>query len=90
MSCIQIDHHTPDKPKVIRMAEMLQIDQDTVTGKLLRVWIWADQNGLLGPKFCASSAFIDRLTAHKGFAAAMQDVSWLTIEDGALKTGKKS
>ncbi len=81
---IKVEHTTPDKPEVIKMAAMLRIDPDAVTGKLIRVWIWADANTVDGSAVPATMAFIDRHTHCKRFAAAMRDVGWLTGEDGAL------
>ena len=34
MAWIKLDHVTPDKPEVHRMAEVLKLDADTVLGKL--------------------------------------------------------
>ena len=45
---IKIEHVTPDKPEVWEMAELLGIDADSVAGKLLRIWIWADQQTISG------------------------------------------
>jgi 5-methylcytosine-specific restriction endonuclease McrA len=82
---IKIEHTTTDKPEVIKMAAILKIDQDAVTGKLLRLWIWADQNSVDGADVMVTHAFIDRLTDRKGFAAAMVSVGWLSGEDGELR-----
>jgi len=81
---IKIEQTLPDKPEVIRMAGRLRIDQDAVTGKLLRVWIWADSNVIAGDGIPITSAFLGRLTNRKGFAAAMRAVGGLTGEEGAL------
>lgn len=82
---IKIEHTTPDKPEVIRMAGILRIDQDSVTGKLLRLWTWADQNSIDGADVPVTHAFIDKLTDRKGFAAALVTVGWLDGEDGMLR-----
>jgi len=74
---IKTEHTLPDKPEVIRMAAMLEIDQDAVTGKLLRIWIWADQNSVSGENIPVTTAFLDRLVDCKGFTAAMVAVGWL-------------
>lgn len=81
---IKLEHTTPDKPEVIRMATMLRIDQDAVTGKLLRLWIWADQNSIDGEAVLVTHAFIDRFTGCKKFSAALLAVGWLAGEDGNL------
>lgn len=66
------------------MADALRLDQDAIVGKLIRVWSWADQNSVNGSAVKVSAAFLDRLTAKKGFAAAMRSVGWLSGEDGNL------
>jgi len=66
------------------MATVLKIDQDAVTGKLLRIWIWADQNSVDGESLCITHAFIDRLADKKGFANAMLAAGWLIGSDGFL------
>lgn len=81
---IKFEHVTPDKSEVIRISVILKIDQDAVTGKLLRIWIWADQNSIGGNDVAVTESFLDRLTHRKGFASAMRDVGWLTGEDGLL------
>lgn len=81
---IKLEHTTPDKPEVVRMATILKIDQDSVAGKLLRVWIWADQNSVSGEDITVTEAFIDRLTNKKGFASAMRAVGWLENGDETL------
>lgn len=81
---IKFEHTTPDKPEVIKMANILKIDQDSVVGKLLRVWLWADQNSLTGEGISVTEAFLDRLTCKRGFASAMRTVGWLKGIDGQL------
>lgn len=81
---IKFEHTTPDKPEVVQIAAHLRLDQDAVVGKLLRIWIWADQNSIAGSAVPVTEAFIDRLVGRKGFAAAMRRVHWLEGQDGAL------
>lgn len=81
---IKLEHTTPDKPEVVTLAALLQIDQDAVTGKLFRIWAWADQNSLSGVPVSITGAFLDRLTSCKGFAAALRAVGWLSGDDGNL------
>lgn len=81
---IKVEHTTPDKPELVRMASALRADQDMVMGKLLRVWIWADANSVNGASIGVTEAFIDRLAVRRGFAAALRSVGWLAGEDGAL------
>jgi len=82
---IKIEDNTPDKPEVVAMAARLRMkDPDTVTGKLVRLWAWANRNSVDGHQISITRAFIDRLTACKGFAAAMEAVGWLEGKDGLL------
>jgi hypothetical protein len=81
---IKLECTTPDKPEIVHMAATLRIDQDAVVGKLLRVWVWADQNSVAGAKVTITASFIDRLTSRKGFAAAMRAAGWLLGDDGAM------
>jgi hypothetical protein len=81
---IKIEHTTPDKPEVICMAQRLKIDPDSVVGKLIRVWVWADQNSVDGNGVTVTDAFLDRLAHRKGFAKAMRGCGWLDGKDGGL------
>lgn len=81
---IKIEHVTPDKPEVISMAEILDIDQDAVFGKLCRIWIWADQQTLFGCAVSVTEKFVDRVSGVVGFAAAMKKAGWLVTEKGNL------
>ena len=66
------------------MAERLKIDPDAVVGKLLRVWVWADQNSIDGNGITVTDAFLDRLTHCKGFSVSMRVCGWLAGENGGL------
>ena len=45
---IKIEHATPDKPEVHKMAEILNTDPNAILGALVRLWIWADQQSIDG------------------------------------------
>lgn len=81
---IKFEHSTPDKPEVIRLAAELGIDHDAVVGKLLRLWIWADQQSVDGNGLGVTKAFLDRITSCQGFADALIKVGWLTAKDDSL------
>jgi hypothetical protein len=78
---IKVQICTPDKPEVHQMAEMLEIDPDAVTGKLLRIWIWADQQTIDGNAGTVTKSLLDRITAVSGFAESMLQVGWLERTD---------
>ena len=74
---IKVENTTPDKPEVFLIADALQIDPDAVVGKLVRIWIWADEQTTNGNAVSVTSALLDRLAGVTGFAAAMVKVGWL-------------
>lgn len=81
---IKIENVTPDKPEVFQMAESLGIDPDAVTGKLLRIWIWADQQTEDGNARGVTRLLLDRITGVSGFADALLSVGWLNETDEGL------
>jgi hypothetical protein len=81
---IKVQHVTPDKPEVHQIAERLSIDPDAVVGKLLRVWIWADQQTFNGNARGVTVSLVDRITGVSGFADAMVHCGWLLSDNGAL------
>jgi hypothetical protein len=89
MPWIKIDHATPDKPEIHALAELLAIDPDAVLGKLVRLWIWADQQTYDGCNAASvTEALLDRVTLQRGMAAALMSdrVNWLTrMADGNIQ-----
>lgn len=81
---IKVEMTTPDKPEVAGIAERLGIDPDAVTGKLIRLWVWADSQSVDGNAISVTDAFLDRLTFCPGFAAAMRAVGWLLGDSGRV------
>ncbi|OAI56417.1 hypothetical protein AYO49_04365 [Verrucomicrobiaceae bacterium SCGC AG-212-N21] len=81
---IKLEHHTPDKPEVFQIADALGIDPDTVVGKLVRFWIWCDQQSANGNDITVTDSSLDRITHLPGFAAALRKVGWLLGRSGSL------
>jgi len=81
---LKIQHATPDKPEIVRMAGILNIDHNAVVGACLRLWIWADQQTVDGNGLSVTIKFIDRLTHCPDLGQAMVEVGWLTGTDGNL------
>ena len=73
-----------EDPDVIAIAAAVGCDEFGAVGRLHAVWSWLDQHSVDGTNVRIVSAFLDRLTACPGFAAAMRAVGWLAGEDGAL------
>lgn len=79
---LKMRHDLADDPAVIRLAELCG-DEDSVIGKLFRIWSWADRHTEDGQVEGIGLAFVDRLTRCEGFGAALVRVGWLTeSEDG--------
>ena len=79
---IKVEHITPDKPEIVKMAEALGIDQDAVFGKCIRLWIWADQQTIAGDDLIVTPSFLDRLTNCPGFSQQLLVVGWLKNRNG--------
>lgn len=77
---IKIRHDLPEDPAVISIADRLELSRDTVVGKLVRVWSWADQHLVTGDAPSVTPAFVDALVDVTGFADAMSAAGWLRIE----------
>jgi hypothetical protein len=92
MTWIKIEHVLPDKPEVIQMADILEIDETTVIGHLVRFWIWADgQLSASCPEIFGqlsgisrTKAALDRRAGIKGFCDAMISVGWLGETENAI------
>ena len=72
-------------PKVVAIAELLNLDEDTVVGKMHRLWSWADKHAKDG-RAMGSPAWLDRMMKCKGLANALMrdEIDWLQAEDGWL------
>lgn len=82
---VKVEHVTPDKPEVWRMADILSIDADAVVGKLLRVWIWADQQTVSGHAASVTKSLLNRVAGVTGFAEAMLQVGWLSESEAGVE-----
>lgn len=98
-SWIKVEVITPDKPEVFQIAEILDIDPDAALGKLIRLWVWADQQTIdgnansnadsvtkleNGNAIVITKSAIDRVTFVKGFADALISAGWLIVERNTL------
>lgn len=78
---IKIEVSTPDKPEICALAKKLRIDADSVVGKLVRLWSWAELSNVDPNDLSVTKEFIDRVCGRKGFAEALIQIGWLQ-EDG--------
>lgn len=82
---IKIETATPDKPEICAIATRLRIDTDSVVGKLIRLWSWAEVNRVDGNDIGVTKEFIDKLVGRKGFAEALEAAGWLRAQGEALQ-----
>ncbi len=81
---IKVDITTPDKPEIDHIASLLNLDHDSILGKCVRIWIWADLQSVDGNALSVTESFLDRLTYCPGFASALREVGWLSGKNGKL------
>lgn len=67
-----------DDPAVIKIAARLDLCEDTVVGKLHRLWSWFDQQTTNGNAPGVTAAWIDRRCNCSGLASAMIEAGWLS------------
>jgi hypothetical protein len=81
---IKIETCTPDKPEICSLATQLRLDEDAVVGKLVRLWSWAELNGINPNDLGVTKEFLDKLVGRKGFALALAQTGWLIETEGKL------
>ena len=78
---LKMRHDLADDPAVIRLADVVEIEEDAVIGKLFRLWSWADRHTHNGHAEGVGLRWVDRLARCEGFGAALVRVGWL-VETG--------
>jgi hypothetical protein len=81
---IKIQHVTPGKPEVFAIAAALGIEPDAVLGKLIRIWVWADQHTVDGHAPSVTFALLDHEARVPGFAEQMMRQGWLAMDGEVL------
>ena len=72
-------------PGVIVICEMTDLDEDSVVGKLHRIWSWADtQVSRSGHAVGVTQKWIDRYLGVEGFAIALVKAGWLRADDDGI------
>lgn len=81
---IKFELATMDKPEVCQIADLADIDQDAVVGKLMRVWAWFDQQTEKGNAPSVSKKLLDRSVGVTGFCEYMKLVGWMSESEGVI------
>lgn len=74
-----------DEPEVIAIGDALGIEYDTVVGKLVRLWGWANRVSADGNANSVTQKWIDARVGIVGFAKQMVEVGWLTITTNGIE-----
>ena len=78
----------PEDPAVYRLARLTSLDRLSVVGRLYAFWAWADKHAVDGRVDGGSSADVDDIVSHEGFADAMVKVNGLEVGDEYLAIPK--
>lgn len=81
---LKVEKHTPEKPEMFALADLLDIDPENAFAKCFKFWRWADSHAANGNAPGVTKSAIDTLVGYRGFADAMIQVGWLSIADGVL------
>ena len=77
-----------DDPAVISIAAATGLDEDTVVGKLHRLWSWANRQTIDGNAVGVNENWIDRYLCVTGIAKELEKVGWLSAFDGGVEIPK--
>ena len=81
---IKLENVTPNKPEIFQMADLLHVSPEDILGRLVRLWVWADEQSRDGNALRVTESSLDRLAQRDGFAAAMRTVGWLAGVGGDI------
>lgn len=68
-----------DDPAVVQIALLIDTEEDSVVGKLHRLWCWADKHTTDGTAPAITSKWVDRYVSKTGFADAMAKAGWISF-----------
>jgi hypothetical protein len=74
---IKMQKSLPEKPEVWAIAAALNLDSDTVVGKLFRVWCWFDEHTENGNAPSVTKMILDKAVSVTGFCEAMINAGWM-------------
>ncbi|MDF1815627.1 MAG: hypothetical protein P1V20_25740 [Verrucomicrobiales bacterium] len=81
---IKMETSLAEKPEVLVISSLLDIDRYAVVGRLHRIWSWFDAHSEDGNAKGLTTRFIDELVFLPGFAEALRKVGWLEVRTGSL------
>jgi hypothetical protein len=82
---IKVELHLPEKPEVLQIASLTNLDTNAVVGALIKVWGWASRNcNADGVTTIAALSHLNQLAGHQGFAESMVEAGWLRVKDAKI------
>lgn len=81
---LKFEKSTLDKPEVFAIASAMDLDLDSVIGKLIRVWSWFDSQTVDGNAARVTSSQLDRVAGVTGFIDAMAMEGWAVISSEGI------
>ena len=84
VSWIKVRSNLVRDPRVVCIAETLNMDRFAIVGRLVAFWVWADQYTEDGQHLTVTSGFIDEEFVCMGFASALRKVGWLEGQEGDI------
>ena len=75
-------------PAVIATAARLNVDEDSIVGKLHRLWSWANHQTTDGNAVGVTSDWINRYLDCEGLAEALCEVGWMVVSDDSIQLPK--
>lgn len=85
---MKIELSTPEKPEIYRIGMSLDIDTDSVLGKLVRFWCWFNAHSIDGKEPADAVFFLDKMVGCNGFCDALIEVGWLETDGEYIQVEK--
>ena len=70
---IKVEHATPRKPEVLRLARILGVTPDDAFGKVVRFWMWLDENSVDGRVDAVVDADVDAAVSTGGLPETTEE-----------------
>lgn len=74
---IKVEKATPTKPRVLALADLLNVTPDDALGKCVRLWMWFDSNTSDGNAPRVTRPLLDRALSAPGLCCALEKLGWI-------------
>ncbi|MBL4761428.1 MAG: hypothetical protein JKY93_01860 [Gammaproteobacteria bacterium] len=87
---IKFELATLDKAEIWEIADRLQLDTDSVIGKLIKIWAWFDQHTEDGSASIVTKKLLDSKTNVTNFCDILVTVGWMECDENTISIPKFS